>query len=109
MNRPLVQLVAECVAVARAQLVAARTLDADGLNRATQRRQDLQFELGLTLDAGGIEDPDADVQGFLRTLKGLDHRLDAVLGAATDVFAELLPKGPPPTYSMRGRLSARGH
>jgi hypothetical protein len=104
MERPLEEILEDSLAVAEQQLTAARALDVEALREATNRRQDLNFELELIeaeeLDIRG----DTLIEGLLLDLQQIDRRITAVVGAANAVFSTLIPREPPPTYSATGRL-----
>jgi hypothetical protein len=104
MTRDLATILEACIEVAEAQLEAARTLDAEGLQVATASRQDLVFELerytDAELKAGGTD----DTRDLALELAELDHRLSRILGSALDTFDRLLPDGKPATYTADGRI-----
>lgn len=104
MNRALATILEESIEQAEAQLEAARTLDAEGLQEATARRQDLVFELerysDVDLKAAGTD----ATRELAIELAELDHRLSRILGAALDTFDRLLPDQQPATYSADGRI-----
>jgi len=101
---PLVRLLSASVEVAQRQLVAARTLDTDGLRQATATRQDLLFELGVLAPVAADVKGDAEVGALLRELRGLDTRLERVLSTVTGVVSEVLGNRPLAVYASDGRL-----
>jgi negative regulator of sigma E activity len=107
MDRAVLSLIEGSIEAAEQQLAAAKSLDLDGLKQATERRQDLNFELSL------VKLTPADIQEFpelrdlLSQLDLLDRRLTNVLGAAGEVFSALLPTSSPVTYAADGKLRGR--
>jgi hypothetical protein len=104
MHRDLASILRETIEVAGVQLEAARTLDAEGLQEATSRRQDLVFELERFSDAELKAAGTPETREMALDLAELDHRLSRILGAALDPFDRLLPDRQPATYAADGRI-----
>ena len=104
MERSLNSIIAESVRAAKVQLEAARCMDRPALTAATERRQDLLFELDF-VDTAHIRMTD-QLKQDLAELKMLDMRLGKLLGAATKIFERLNPGLEAKTYArdwkMRG-------
>ena len=105
MYRPLVDLIEDSIACAEVQLDAARRLDSGRLREATQRRQDLLFEI----EAGGRDrlesETDDEVIELAEELRALDRRLDRVLSSGVSVLRKVVDAGrTPETYGSNGRI-----
>ena len=103
MHDATLELVRASAEAAEQQLDAARRLDAQALQAATRRRQDLLFQLGL-VDPATVETGRAELIEALDRLRRLDARLSAVLRAGLEVLESVAPQGPPVVYAWNGRL-----
>jgi hypothetical protein len=106
MMRPLATLIKDLLGTAERQVEAARGLDRDGLEAASERRQDLYFELQILLQETGKLESDT-IRADLLKLGQLDHRLRRILSSANAVFSEVLGFNTPPTYGADGRIAIR--
>ena len=104
MQRGLMSLLEESVALAEVQLEAARSLDADGLMAATKRRQDLVFEIDSWSDEALKKAATEETQESALELAELDRRLARITGAALQTFQRLLPDQGPDVYASDGRV-----
>lgn len=104
MDQPLARIVTRSIQVAEQQLVAARSLDTEGLREATAIRQDLLFELGVLAPTPEQVAGDAELVPLLRRLHELDRRLDRVLQTVVGFVSELLGTDTPALYASDGRL-----
>lgn len=110
MPRSLAVILEESVELAEVQLDAARSLDSDALQEATDARRDLLFELQALapdgLDALLTDAPEDDrLREVALELAELDHRLTRILGAALRTFERLMPQSDAPdVYSAAGRI-----
>lgn len=90
---------------AEQQLVAARRLDVPGLDSATQRRQDLVFELQLALQESPEEARSDEVRASVRRLERIDDRLARIVRSVLALLAQGDTQAPPDTYGAHGRLN----
>jgi hypothetical protein len=102
MERSLNSIITESVRAAKVQLEAARCMDRAALTAATERRQDLLFELDF-VDTAQINMTDL-LKAELGELQILDRRLAKLLGTATKVFARLSPEREAKTYARNGKI-----
>lgn len=103
MAAPLAELLEDSLALAEAQLEAARTLDAVGLDEATVARQDVLFELNLIDPDEILADP--GLRKLVEQNHEIDQRLTTVLEAALSVFRAVGESvGKPSTYDATGQL-----
>lgn len=105
MYRPLVDLIEDSIACAEVQLDAARRLDAARLREATERRQDLLFEI----EAEGADrlraETDEEVIELVQELRALDRRLERVLSSGVSVLRRAADAGRrAATYAPNGRI-----
>lgn len=101
MIQPAEALLHNMVLVAEEQLAAARKMDADALTEATNRRQDLLFE--LELEKGHIE-PSEEIKTLQERLENIDKRLMDVLQIVSDTCQVLNPPKAPTVYTQKGKI-----
>jgi hypothetical protein len=106
MSRSLAKLLKDSIELAEVQLDAARSLDHEALQEATDARSDLLFKLqALAPDGLDAAAQDERTRELALELAELDYRLNRILGAALRTFERLIPKQDgPETYSAAGRL-----
>jgi hypothetical protein len=92
-------LLAELIEAAEAQLAAARTLDAAGLDAATERRHASM----VAINAGPRPDPE-ELRPYYDSLVQVDKRLTRILNAGDRTFRRVLIKDQQ-TYNKFGRMS----
>jgi len=84
------------------QLDAAKKLDAERLQVATEKRQDLLFE--LELEQGRVQRTE-EIIFLLQQVEELDKRLMDVLEIVSDACKSVNPSKSPTTYDNTGKLS----
>lgn len=98
-----IELLTDSLALAEAQLEAAKAMDVEALREATAARQDLLFELKHAQRDGLAEDP--RLLELLREHREIDDRLEAVLQSALTAFRGALHPGDTgTTYLADGRI-----
>ena len=95
-------LLAELLEAAEAQLAAARTLDAAGLDAATERRHASM----VAISAGPRIDPE-ELRPHFEALQQVDKRLTRILNAGDRTFRRVLIKDQQ-TYNKFGRMARGG-
>lgn len=83
------------------QLSCAKNMDADGLQEATYRRQDLLFQLDLEVPHTQKTDYLDKIQKEIATM---DERLMAVLEVVNDACRIANPSKSPDTYTSKGTI-----
>ena len=102
MNATTQALLAELLDSAQAQLEAARTLDAAGLDTATDRRH----AAVVAISAGARPDP-AALRPHIEAIGRIDVRLMRILDAGDRTFRRVLLKSGQ-IYDKNGRLKKVG-
>jgi hypothetical protein len=98
-----IELLTDSLALAEAQLEAAKTMDVEALRDATAARQDLLFELQHAGTDALRDDP--RLLPLLREHREIDDRLEAVLqSAVTALRGALDPGSAGTTYLADGRI-----
>jgi hypothetical protein len=84
------------------QLDAAKKMDAERLTEATNRRQDLLFQIDLEVPHTRITDYLVELQ---EEIAKLDDRLMAVLEVVNEACRTANPSKTPETYTSKGTIS----
>ncbi len=84
------------------QLEHAKKMDADALSDATNRRQDLLFQLDLEIPH---TQPTPYLEELQQHLKQIDERLMLVLEMVNDACRVANPSKSPETYTAKGTIS----
>lgn len=96
------RLVAELTTLTQAQLEAARALDTEALNAATQARADLLFELEIELQDGVPEAERAALRPRVEALVLLEKRVNVVVSLVSGSLDQLVSYESP-VYGPPGR------
>lgn len=96
------RLIAELSEVTRAQLDAAKSLDTEALNAATQARADLLFELEIELQDGVPEEERAGLRPQVEALVLLEKRVNVVVSLVSGSLDQLVSYESP-IYGRPGR------
>jgi hypothetical protein len=100
--QPAENLLKHLLVTIEIQLDAAKKLNAESLQLATEKRQDLLFE--LELEQGRVQKTD-EIVSLLEQIEKLDQRLMDVLEIVSDACRSANPSKSPTTYDNTGKLS----
>lgn len=100
--QPAENLLKHLVQTIELQLSAAKKLDAETLQIATEKRQDLLFE--LELEQGRVQRTE-EIEFLLAQVDELDKRLMDVLEIVSDACKAVNPSKSPTTYDNMGKVS----
>ena len=92
------------LALAEAQLEAARKVDPAALSVATDARRALQDELARVPVAALDPDSRAHAARVARRIREIDLRVQACGNAVMGVLERVLPDAAPRTYGRRGQM-----
>jgi len=92
------------LAIAEAQLEAARRVDPAALSMATEMRRQLQDELARANLAALSSEERAHAAGIARRIRSIDLRIQACGAHVLAAIASVAPSAGPQTYGRRGQL-----
>ena len=92
------------LAIAEAQLDAARRVDPATLSMATEARRRLQDELARTNLAGLSPEDRSHAAGVARRIRSIDLRIQACGAHVLAAIASVAPSAGPQTYGRRGQM-----
>jgi len=96
-------LLRRMIEVAEEQVNAAKKIDIKTLQDATERRQDLLFQLEIERESQDIH-PTAILQELSSELQAIDERLMAILGTLSNAAYEAGISRRVTTYSSTGEI-----
>ena len=96
-------LLRRMIEVAEEQVNAAKKIDIKALQDATERRQDLLFQLEIERESQDI-DPTPILQELSSELQAIDERLMAILGTLSNAAYEAGISRRVTTYSNTGEI-----
>jgi hypothetical protein len=101
-KQPAEFLLEHLVVTIEEQLDAAKKMDADRLQAATERRQDLLFQLEVEC---GFVTPTDSIVALQDAVQTLDDRLMAVLEVVNDACRSVNPSKTAKTYTAKGSIT----
>ena len=101
-KQPAEYLLEHLVTTIQEQLDAAKKMDSDRLQLATERRQDLLFQ--LEVECGFVNPTDSIIE-LQSAIQILDDRLMAVLEVVNDACRTVNPSKSAETYTAKGSIT----